>query len=1129
MRVRVLGDLEVRLDGRVVDLGGPQQRALLALLVVADGRPVPTERLVDQLWGEDPPPAALPSLQAKVARLRRALEPDRPPGAAPGVLVTRPSGYALVLDEDAVDAHRFTALVQRARSLPSPAAVAEAVDEALALWAGPAYGGVAAQAPALAAEADRLEELRLAALELGWTARVDLSDPGAVVPELRRLCAEHPVRERLWGLLALALYRAGRQAEALDTLREVRDHLADELGLDPGRELRALEDAVLRHDPALRAPEPPPGGEEAPLPTPGVLSRNDGPTSTTPGEGAPATAAPLAGRADALATTADAVADVVAGHGRVVLVTGHAGIGKTRLAREVAAQAAAAGLAVGWGTWEAEGCPPLWAWRRALAAVLGDASPLEGREDDATASPDVASATFELAGAVAASVTSSGGACLVLDDLHWADADSHRLLRRIVAQVPALPLLLVVLTREEDPEGEDLLPPTLAALARAGAVRVGLGGLSAAAVADHVERVTGHAPRPEVAERLRERTDGNPFYLQELLRALAGTTAFEDDTHPGWAAVPRGVRDVVRHRVATLPPEVARVLTDAAVIGRTVEADVLEAAWDGSAEDLEKGLVAAVASGLVEEDGAGTYRFRHALVRDAVLEELTGPARTRAHARVAHALESRRVGRLDEVVPRLAEHYRLAGPAHVRPAWLHTARAAELAVAQQAHDDASRLLTVAVTLQADDPAVTDAERERVGLEHGRALRRVGRVYEGWAPVAACARAALARGDAAAAARSLLVVTENALWSWRPPHVVVPESVELWREVREALRPTGAADLLAPCTAATAVELLYSREADSQASALVDEALDVARRAGDPHLLVRVLNLAHMALHRPHHLLRRLPIGDEMVELCVRLGDDAGLAAGLWRRGVDRAERGRWAEGIADLRRSREIGRRLHLAPTVLITGYGIVLDHMARGDWAALDDAIDRNEDFEALMSMAGRGVGQAQRAAALLAQGRPEELADVVGGSVDVHPTFRDLVALSLVARGRPEDARALLGEWRDQPRVVRDYMWTSATVLRAWVWAGLGDDEAVADLRAALTPFADRLATGGMSAYLFGSVRHTLAVLAEAAGDLDTAHAEAARALEVHESLGFGPWAARTRELLERIADRKGAASAR
>ena len=217
-----------------------------------------TARLVDELWGEAPPPKVLTALQAYVAKLRRQVEPDRGPGVPPSVLVTRPSGYALVLPAGAVDADRFEELLARAAAEAREAE--RRLDEAVRLWQGTPYAGLH-EVPALAAEAQRLEGLRLGAVEQLWSLRLDRGAHRDAASALAALVVEHPVRERLWALLTLALYRDGRQAEALDALRRVRTHLADDLGIDPGPELRRLETAVLRQDDALlgppRRPEPP--------------------------------------------------------------------------------------------------------------------------------------------------------------------------------------------------------------------------------------------------------------------------------------------------------------------------------------------------------------------------------------------------------------------------------------------------------------------------------------------------------------------------------------------------------------------------------------------------------------------------------------------------------------------------------------------------------------------------------------------------------------------------------------------------------------------------------------------------------------------------------------------------------
>ncbi len=250
----MLGDLEVEVAGGLADLGGPKPRALLSLLVAAAGRPVPLEQLIDQMWGEDPPARVEASLQSYVARLRRALEPQREAGARAQLLRTPAAGYSLAVAGDSVDAQRFVGLLQQARAA-SPAEAVEVLTEALGLWRGEPYAG--ADSPSLRAEATRLEELRLEALARMWELRLTRGEHAEAVAELEHLVGLHPLKERLWGLLARAHYRSGRQGDALATLRRAREHLAEELGIDPGRELRLLEEQVLRQDVALDPPADP--------------------------------------------------------------------------------------------------------------------------------------------------------------------------------------------------------------------------------------------------------------------------------------------------------------------------------------------------------------------------------------------------------------------------------------------------------------------------------------------------------------------------------------------------------------------------------------------------------------------------------------------------------------------------------------------------------------------------------------------------------------------------------------------------------------------------------------------------------------------------------------------------------
>ncbi|MEU3852249.1 AfsR/SARP family transcriptional regulator [Streptomyces sp. NPDC029554] len=241
MRIDVLGAVRAfHDDGRPVGLGGPRHREVLARLVAAEGRMVPTDTLVADLW-TDPPARAVGAVRTFVAALRRALEPDRPPRVPPHVLVTEGPGYVLRLPREDVDAHRFQDTLARTRR--DPGGVTE-LGTVLAAWRGPAYADVTGSAWA-ERERTRLEELRLEGVELRARILLDAGEGAGLVPELRAHVAEHPWREPAWGLLARALHRAGRRADALATLRRARAMLVDQLGLDPGAELRNLETDLL--------------------------------------------------------------------------------------------------------------------------------------------------------------------------------------------------------------------------------------------------------------------------------------------------------------------------------------------------------------------------------------------------------------------------------------------------------------------------------------------------------------------------------------------------------------------------------------------------------------------------------------------------------------------------------------------------------------------------------------------------------------------------------------------------------------------------------------------------------------------------------------------------------------------
>ena len=301
LEIRLLGPFEVVVAGEPVDVPGAKRQALVACLALRSGRVVSTETLAEALWGSDLPAAPRNAVQHHVARLRRALGED--------AIRLATDGYAL--EGGVVDAAEFEELLTATRAAlraGDARGAADTIADALALWRGQALLGLP-QSSWATAEAARLDSLRLDALEERFEAALTLGEHGEVVPAIRAALEESPFRERLWGQLMLALYRSGRQADALDVFQEARQVLLEQLALEPGPELRRLQDAILAHDPAI-----------APVPA-APVRRGNLPASTTS----------FVGREAELAQ----VTELVREH-RLVTLTGPPGVGKSRLALEAA-------------------------------------------------------------------------------------------------------------------------------------------------------------------------------------------------------------------------------------------------------------------------------------------------------------------------------------------------------------------------------------------------------------------------------------------------------------------------------------------------------------------------------------------------------------------------------------------------------------------------------------------------------------------------------------------------------------------------------------------------------------------------------------------------------------------------
>jgi WD40 repeat protein/DNA-binding SARP family transcriptional activator len=459
MRFLVLGPLEVEADDGPVALGGPKERLLLALLLTRPNQVVSVEALIEGLWRDRPPPTAAKTLQSHVLRVRRALEPGRPRGAAGEVLVTREPGYLLRVSPGELDTAQFEALTARARRAlvdGQATAAAASLQQALELWRGQAFGEFL-DCDLAAAEAGRLGELRLVAVEDRVDTDLRLGRHRELVAELEGLAREHPLRERLWVQLMLALYRSGRQADALLAYQRARSVLVEELGIDPGAELRQLHTAVLAQDPGLDLPVPAAASPARELP-----------------EALHPAGPPFVGRVAELAWLQAAWTRAARGEGGAVFVAGAKGIGKTRLAAEFARQVHDLG---GWVLYS-----------RSTVTSQDPLQPLTSRTDSA--------------------------ALLVVDDLHLGDAAALERLADLAVATAGRRLLLLGLYRDDTgvaTEVTDLVQRQ----DRTGASLRWLGPLEPDEVAQVLALYGNERAARSAADEVRKRTGGVPVLVHQ--------------------------------------------------------------------------------------------------------------------------------------------------------------------------------------------------------------------------------------------------------------------------------------------------------------------------------------------------------------------------------------------------------------------------------------------------------------------------------------------------------------------------------------------------------------------------------------------------------------------------------------
>jgi DNA-binding SARP family transcriptional activator len=1099
----ILGALEVRVGGAPVALGGPRERALLAVLLLNANELVPTDRLVDELWGEEPPRAAVKTVQVYVSRWRKVLGAD--------AIVTSPAGYRLRVDPDRFDLLRFERLARAGREALTAGDAATAgkrLGEALSLWRGAPLADFAYE-PFAQAEVARLEEMRLVAVEDRIEADLRCGRAIELVGELRGLTARHPLRERLRRQLMLALYRSDRQAEALDVYRDTRATLVEELGIEPSRDLQDLERAILGQDPSLRRP----GARLAPR-----------------------AAGAFVGRDAELAALVGALGDAEAGRGGVFLLSGEPGIGKSRLADEVAARARDRGLRVLRGRcWEAGGAPGYWPWVQALRSYVRGADPDLLRVRLGRGAPELAemlpelrevldlprpavhdpeALRFRLFDAIAAFLHGLGnerGLVVVLDDLHAADEPSLLLLEFLAQNLADARVLVLGAYRDTETAPGDPLGRVIGGLVKEPMVgRVALDGLGRTDVSEYVELSAGRRAPESVIDAIHQSTAGNPLFVAETVRLLASEGRLDRVDAP--TVVPAGVREAIDRRLQRLSEDARAVLTVASVLGREFDPRVLQRLRPGEVDALDEAIAARLVT--AAPGAPGMLRFAHALVRDALYEAIPASDRRELHGRVAEELERRHVAEPGPYLAKLALHFFEAASAE--SAIEYARLGAERAAAQLAYEEAARLYRLALRALELSDAADESRLCDLLLGLGDAQARAGddadakETFLRAAEVARRAQLAERLGRAA--------LGYGGRWVWMTmrgdPHII-----PLLEEAIVGL-PDEDSELRARLLARLAGGPLKvggdaTRPRRFELSA---QAVAMARRLGDALVLAWTLDGRKVAIWGPDTLEEHWAVIEELCQLAEQAGDLEQLVDAHICRLIKLFERFELS------RFATEYGRAAKAAEELRQPGQRWLVEVMAPMHALLVGRLADAERLIEQAYELGRKPAPWDAHICSLLQrfvlqglEGRVASVEQELSSAAADYPYYPVLQAALASLYAELGDRAACRAAFEvlapdDFAGLPHDMEWLLAMGLLADACAFLEDTERAGILFEQLEPYGHRILVGPLEVAI-GSAGRPLGKLAATLGHTEQATRWFERATAENERAGALPWAAHTR----------------
>ena len=1135
----ILGPLEALVEGEPVRLGAGKQSALLAILLLNVNEVVSSDRLIDELWGESAPETAAKALQGHISQLRKVLEPERGAGGPGRLLITRSPGYVLVLEPERLDLTRFDRLVREGREAlasDDPERATERLRNALAVWRGPALADLAYEQFAQR-ETPRLEELRIAALEDRLEADLACGRHTEVVAELEALVAAEPLRERPRGQLMVALYRSGRQAGALNAYRTARHALVRELGIEPGKDLQRLHRAILDQDPELDLARKP-SAEDGPPQARAVRGEVE-PIDRADVDGA------FIGRERELAELEGALERALNGHGSICMLGGEPGIGKTRLADQLAGAASSRNARVLWGRcWEAGGAPAYWPWVQALRSYVADAETesLRSRlgpggsevaqllpelrerfpELAAPVSPESEGARFRLFDATADFIKRAAADAplvLVLDDLHAADTPSLLLLRFMVGEIAQAPVLVLGTYRDVEVGPDHPLHTALHDLGRHQAFRlIPLRGLEESQVSRLIAASAEATASRRVVSAIHRGTGGNPLFVEELVQLLVSENRLEDGAGDAdvRVAIPHGVHEVIGRRLEKVSEECRRALGVAAVIGRDFDLEALAEVTGRPAPDVLDVLDEAISERIVTEVSGmpDRLRFSHVLIRDVLYEELGASRRRRLHDRAGEALEALHGADPDPHLAELAYHFFEAGPTgDPEKALAYARRAGDHAARQLAYEEAARLYELGIRVLRTAGRTDEVARCDLTLALAEARLRAGDEDDAKTTFLSAAEIARRLGDAEALGRAALGYGGLFVWpAARGDRQLIPlleDALASLPQSDSALR----ARLIARLSCA--VRDQPDRE---RALPLNEEAVAMARRLDDPRTLASTLDARCILITDPSSTERFAETAREVIALAEEIGE------------LERAFTGNLYL-MASLLELGDIDGTKRALDALIQHGEGLRVPTYSWGSaeleavLALFEGRFDAAEESIERAYEAGR---HAQRFNAVTAyalqtfllhreRGGLESCEEELREAATQWPTYhilRSALANLYVELDRTERARATylgLAE-NDFEQVYFDEEYLGSMTLLADVCASLGDAERAEVLYERLLPYAERNAFGKIE-IAFGSVARPLGQLASTLGHRDQAIDHFESAITMNQRMGAQPWVAHAR----------------